>query len=35
MKDQILKCINDPCYFLRNFCYIVHPIRGKVKFDLY
>lgn len=35
VKNQILQCIKDPVYFLRNFCYIVHPTRGKVKFDLY
>ena len=35
IKQQILQCIDDPIYFLRNFCYIVHPTRGKVKFDLY
>ena len=35
MKQHILKCANDPVYFLKNFCYVVHPTRGKVKFQLY
>ena len=25
----------DPVYFMRQFCYIQHPLKGKIKFDLY
>ncbi len=37
-KDQVqeyVRCSNDPVYFIRNYCKIVHIDRGVVKFDLY
>ncbi len=35
IEEQYVKCANDPVYFMRQFCYIQHPIKGKIKFDLY
>jgi len=35
IQDQYVKCATDPAYFLRQFCYIQHPLQGKIKFDLY
>ena len=32
---QYTKCAKDPVYFMRQFCYIQHPLKGKIKFDLY
>lgn len=33
--EQIDKCFADPVFFIKNFVYIQHPIRGRLKFDLY
>ena len=35
VKEQYIKCANDPVYFMRQFCYIQHPIKGKIKFNLF
>ena len=39
IKDQIkteyVKCALDPVYFIREYCFIQHPVKGKMKFDLY
>ena len=35
IKREYLKCVEDPVYFMRKYCTIQHPQRGKVKFDLY
>jgi hypothetical protein len=35
IKEEYVKCALDPAYFMREYCYIQHPIRGKIKFDLY
>lgn len=33
--QELAKCINDPIYCIKNYFYIQHPKRGKVKFALY
>lgn len=33
--QELAKCANDPIYAMRNFFYVRHPKRGKVKFELY
>ena len=33
IKREYLKCVEDPIHFMRKFCTIQHPQRGKVKFD--
>ena len=35
IKREYLKCVKDPIHFMRKYCLIQHPKRGKVKFDLY
>ena len=35
IKREYLKCASDPIHFMRKYCTIQHPQRGKVKFDLY
>ena len=35
IKEEYVKCALDPVYFMREYCYIQHPVRGKIKFDLY
>jgi len=33
--EEIIKCSQDVEYFIRNYMYIVHVDKGKVKFGLY
>lgn len=33
--QEIIKCKNDPIYFIKNYIYIVNLDKGKIKFDLY
>tara|TARA_R110000851_G_scaffold78314_1_gene172863 strand:- start:4893 stop:6497 length:1605 start_codon:yes stop_codon:yes gene_type:complete len=35
IKREYLKCLEDPVYFMRKYCTIQHPQKGKMKFDLY
>ena len=35
IRDQYMRCSQDPVFFMRNYCYIQHPKRGKIKFNLY
>jgi len=35
IQEQYVKCATDPVYFMRQFCYIQHPLKGKIKFDLF
>lgn len=35
IQQQYLRCSQDPVFFMRNYCYIQHPKRGKIKFNLY
>ena len=35
IKQEYIKCVKDPAHFMRKFCMIQHPIRGKIPFDLY
>ena len=35
IKQEYVKCAKDPAYFMRKFCMIQHPIKGKIPFDLY
>jgi hypothetical protein len=29
------RCASDPIYFMRKYCMIQHPVRGKIPFHLY
>ena len=35
IKQNYLKCVKDPSYFINQYCTIQHPQRGKIKFKLY
>ena len=35
IREQYTKCAEDPVYFMRQFCYIQHPTKGKIKFNLF
>lgn len=35
IKEEYKKCATDPVYFMRKYCYIQHPKKGKMLFDLY
>ena len=35
IKQNYLKCVQNPSYFINQFCMIQHPQRGKIKFNLY
>ena len=35
IKKEYVKCAKDPIYFLKKYCVVQHPIRGKVPFHLW
>ena len=35
IKREFLKCAESPVYFLRKYCVIQHPLKGKIPFNLY
>jgi hypothetical protein len=35
IKQQYIQCATDPAYFMKKYCMIQHPIRGKIPFELY
>ena len=35
IREEYVKCAKDPVYFFKKYCYIQHPKRGKILFDLY
>ena len=35
IKQEYVKCASDPVYFLKKYCVIQHPIKGKIPFHLY
>jgi len=35
IAQEYIKCAKDPAYFLRKYCYIQHPTRGRILFNLY
>jgi hypothetical protein len=35
IKLEYAKCYKDPVHFMRKYCIIQHPVRGKVNFNLY
>jgi len=35
IREEYLKCAQDPAHFMRKYCYIQHPQRGRVLFNLY
>jgi len=35
IKKEYVKCATNPAYFMKKYCMIQHPIRGKIPFELY
>jgi hypothetical protein len=35
IKQEYIKCATDPIHFFRKYCYITHPMKGRVLFHLY
>lgn len=35
IAQEYIKCAKDPAYFMRKYCYIQHPMRGRILFNLY
>jgi hypothetical protein len=35
IQQQYMMCAKDPVFFMRQYCYIQHPKKGKIKFNLY
>ena len=35
ISEEYIKCAKDPVHFMRKYCKIQHPTRGKINFDLY
>ena len=35
ISDEYVKCATDPIYFFKKYCYIQHPHKGKILFNLY
>lgn len=33
--DEIVRCHNDPIYFIKTYCIVKHPVKGLIPFDLY
>lgn len=33
--EELMKCADDPVYFIKNYVYILHPKKGRIKFALY
>lgn len=33
--DEFKRCSQDPVYFMKKYCFIQHPQKGKIKFDLF
>ena len=35
IKTELVKCAKEPQYFMKKYCVVQHPMRGKVPFHLY
>lgn len=35
IQQQYMMCVKDPVFFMRQYCYIQHPKKGKIKFNLF
>jgi hypothetical protein len=35
VAQEYVKCMQDPVYFMKKYCYIQHPNRGRILFHLY
>ena len=35
IRSEYIKCAKDPVHFMKKYCYIQHPQRGRIQFNLY
>jgi hypothetical protein len=35
IRQEYLRCAKDPVHFMRKYCYIQHPQRGRIQFNLF
>ena len=35
IRQEYIKCAKDPIHFMKKYCYIQHPQRGRISFSLY
>ena len=35
LREEYIKCASNPAYFMKKYCYIQHPQRGRIQFQLY
>ena len=35
IRQEYLKCASDPVHFMKKYCFIQHPQRGRIQFSLY
>jgi phage terminase large subunit-like protein len=35
IREEYIKCASSPAYFMKKYCYIQHPKRGRIQFNLY
>jgi len=35
IKQEYIKCMTDPAHFMKKYCMIQHPTRGRIQFQLY
>ena len=35
IRQEYLRCAKDPVHFMKKYCYIQHPQRGRIQFNLY
>ncbi len=35
IRSEYIKCAKDPTHFMRKYCYIQHPQRGRIQFNLF
>ena len=35
IRSEYLKCAKDPVHFMKKYCYIQHPQRGRIQFNLF
>ena len=35
LRQEYIKCAQDPAHFMKKYCFIQHPQRGRIQFNLY
>ena len=35
IRQEYVKCLTDPIHFMKKYCMVQHPTRGRVNFNLY